>query len=63
MFDKRKHFLEKRKVLSGLLVGTFSSVFMASPILMVWQRKTGGALIYDDEMREVNHRRIFTFKG
>jgi preprotein translocase subunit SecF len=32
-------------LLMGVIVGTYSSVFVASPILVVWQAKTGGRLI------------------
>ncbi len=32
-------------LLMGVVVGTYSSVFVASPILVVWQAKTGGKLI------------------
>lgn len=32
-------------LLLGVIVGTYSSVFVASPILVVWQAKTGGRLI------------------
>jgi preprotein translocase subunit SecF len=32
-------------LLMGVVIGTYSSVFVASPILVVWQGKTGGALI------------------
>jgi preprotein translocase subunit SecF len=32
-------------LLLGVLVGTYSSVFVASPILVVWQAKSGGRLI------------------
>ena len=32
-------------LLLGVMVGTYSSVFVASPILVVWQKKTGGKLI------------------
>jgi preprotein translocase subunit SecF len=32
-------------LLLGVMVGTYSSVFVASPILVVWQTKTGGRLI------------------
>jgi preprotein translocase subunit SecF len=32
-------------LLFGVLVGTYSSVFVASPILVVWQARTGGSLI------------------
>jgi preprotein translocase subunit SecF len=32
-------------LLLGVLVGTYSSVFVASPILVVWQKKAGGSLI------------------
>src|SRR5574341_988243 len=32
-------------LLLGVIVGTYSSVFVASPILVVWQQKTGGKLI------------------
>jgi preprotein translocase subunit SecF len=32
-------------LLMGVLVGTYSSVFVASPILVVWQAKSGGRLI------------------
>jgi preprotein translocase subunit SecF len=32
-------------LLLGVMVGTYSSVFVASPILVVWQAKTGGRLI------------------
>jgi preprotein translocase subunit SecF len=32
-------------LLFGVIVGTYSSVFVASPILVVWQAKTGGSLI------------------
>ncbi len=32
-------------LLLGVIVGTYSSVFVASPILVVWQSKAGGALI------------------
>jgi preprotein translocase subunit SecF len=32
-------------LLMGVLVGTYSSVFVASPILVVWQAKAGGRLI------------------
>jgi preprotein translocase subunit SecF len=32
-------------LLFGVIVGTYSSVFVASPILVVWQGKTGGSLI------------------
>lgn len=31
-------------LLMGVIVGTYSSVFVASPILVVWQAKTGGRL-------------------
>jgi len=32
-------------LLMGVIVGTYSSVFVASPILVVWQSKAGGRLI------------------
>jgi len=32
-------------LLLGVIVGTYSSVFVASPILVVWQAKAGGRLI------------------
>lgn len=32
-------------LLIGVLVGTYSSVFVASPILVVWQQRSGGRLI------------------
>lgn len=32
-------------LLLGVMVGTYSSVFVASPILVVWQAKSGGRLI------------------
>jgi preprotein translocase subunit SecF len=32
-------------LLMGVIVGTYSSVFVASPILVVWQAKSGGRLI------------------
>jgi preprotein translocase subunit SecF len=32
-------------LLMGVLVGTYSSVFVASPVLVVWHVKTGGKLI------------------
>ena len=32
-------------LLLGVIVGTYSSIFVASPILVVWQAKTGGRLI------------------
>ncbi|HSB33577.1 MAG TPA: protein translocase subunit SecF [Nitrospirota bacterium] len=32
-------------LLMGVIVGTYSSVFVASPILVVWHTKTGGQLI------------------
>ncbi len=32
-------------LLLGVMVGTYSSVFVASPILVVWQAKAGGRLI------------------
>ena len=32
-------------LLMGVIVGTYSSVFVASPILVVWQTKSGGRLI------------------
>ncbi len=32
-------------LLMGVIVGTYSSVFVASPILVVWQKKSGGRLI------------------
>ncbi len=32
-------------LLFGVIVGTYSSVFVASPILVVWQAKSGGRLI------------------
>ncbi len=32
-------------LLMGVVVGTYSSVFVASPILVVWQAKSGGRLI------------------
>ena len=32
-------------LLMGVIVGTYSSVFVASPILVVWHSKTGGRLI------------------
>jgi preprotein translocase subunit SecF len=32
-------------LLMGVIVGTYSSVFVASPILVVWQGKSGGRLI------------------
>lgn len=32
-------------LLIGVIVGTYSSVFVASPILAVWHAKTGGSLI------------------
>jgi preprotein translocase subunit SecF len=32
-------------LLMGVIVGTYSSVFVASPILVVWQAKAGGRLI------------------
>jgi preprotein translocase subunit SecF len=32
-------------LLFGVLVGTYSSVFVASPILVAWQARTGGSLI------------------
>lgn len=32
-------------LLLGVIVGTYSSVFVASPILVVWQAKSGGRLI------------------
>jgi len=32
-------------LLMGVIVGTYSSVFVASPILVVWQSRTGGRLI------------------
>ena len=32
-------------LLMGVIVGTYSSIFVASPILVVWQAKTGGRLI------------------
>ncbi len=32
-------------LLMGVIVGTYSSVFVASPILVVWQEKSGGRLI------------------
>lgn len=32
-------------LLMGVIVGTYSSVFVASPILVVWQARTGGRLI------------------
>ncbi len=32
-------------LLFGVIVGTYSSVFVASPVLVVWQAKTGGKLI------------------
>jgi preprotein translocase subunit SecF len=32
-------------LLLGVIIGTYSSVFVASPILVVWQQKTGGKLI------------------
>jgi preprotein translocase subunit SecF len=32
-------------LLIGVVVGTYSSVFVASPILVVWQARKGGKLI------------------
>ena len=32
-------------LLIGVIVGTYSSVFVASPILVVWHVRTGGRLI------------------
>ncbi len=32
-------------LLLGVIVGSYSSIFVASPILVVWQEKTGGRLI------------------
>jgi preprotein translocase subunit SecF len=32
-------------LLMGVVVGTYSSVFVASPVLVVWQAKSGGRLI------------------
>jgi preprotein translocase subunit SecF len=32
-------------LLMGVIVGTYSSVFVASPLLVVWHAKTGGSLI------------------
>jgi preprotein translocase subunit SecF len=32
-------------LLLGVIVGTYSSVFVASPILVVWHKKAGGSLI------------------
>ena len=32
-------------LLLGVIVGTYSSIFVASPILVVWQERTGGRLI------------------
>jgi preprotein translocase subunit SecF len=32
-------------LLMGVIVGTYSSVFVASPILVVWQAKAGGRLV------------------
>ncbi len=32
-------------LLFGVIVGTYSSVFVASPVLVVWQAKTGGRLV------------------
>jgi len=32
-------------LLLGVIVGTYSSIFVASPILVVWQAKTGGRLV------------------
>jgi preprotein translocase subunit SecF len=32
-------------LLMGVVVGTYSSIFVASPILVVWQAKSGGRLI------------------
>ena len=32
-------------LLMGVIVGTYSSVFVASPVLVVWQEKSGGRLI------------------
>jgi preprotein translocase subunit SecF len=32
-------------LLMGVIVGTYSSIFVASPILVVWQAKSGGRLI------------------
>lgn len=33
-------------LLMGVVVGTYSSIFVASPILVVWHKKTGGSLIH-----------------
>ncbi len=32
-------------LLMGVIVGTYSSVFVASPVLVVWHTKSGGRLI------------------
>jgi len=32
-------------LLMGVIIGTYSSIFVASPILVVWQAKSGGRLI------------------
>ncbi len=32
-------------LLMGVIVGTYSSVFVASPVLVVWHTKAGGRLI------------------
>jgi preprotein translocase subunit SecF len=32
-------------LLMGVIVGTYSSVFVASPLLVVWHVRTGGRLI------------------
>ena len=32
-------------LLMGVIVGTYSSIFVASPILVVWHAKLGGKLI------------------
>jgi len=32
-------------LLIGVIVGTYSSIFVASPLLVVWHVRTGGSLI------------------
>jgi preprotein translocase subunit SecF len=32
-------------LLMGIIVGTYSSIFVASPLLVVWHEKAGGRLV------------------
>jgi SecD/SecF fusion protein len=42
----------------GVVIGTYSSVFIASPIIAVWHRKIGGVLGKGMHSRESVHTKV-----